>query len=256
MRSFPTPSIAAAIALVAAVHAQPACAGGLVVFAAASLHESLSEVAEAFAARGRPRPVLSFAASSALAKQIENGAPADLFLSADEQWMDYLADRSLIVPRTRTSFLGNELVLIAPSARPFQIEVKPGFALADVLGREKLSMADIDSVPAGRYGKAALTSLGVWASVEQNVVRQADVRAALALVERDEARAGIVYRTDAMASSKVVVAGRFPAGSHDPIVYPLAVVEGHDSPETHELREHLLSADSRKVFARHGFVIR
>jgi molybdate transport system substrate-binding protein len=234
----------------------PARADDLVVFAAASLKESLTEAGDAWTARGRTTPVLSFAASSALAKQIENGAPADLYLSADEQWMDYLAERSLLVAETRTSFLGNELVLIAPASNAFQIDVKPGFSLAEVLGDEKLSMADVDSVPAGRYGKAALTNLGVWTKVEGNVVRQADVRAALALVERGEARAGIVYRTDAMATKRVTVAGVFPVSSHPPIVYSLAIVKEHDSPEARELREFLLSEASKAIFAAHGFSTR
>ena len=253
MRSIRTAFLASAIAVLSAATA--ADADDLVVFAAASLRESMTEAAEAWGAQGKPKPVLSFAASSALAKQIENGAPADLFVSADERWMDYLAIRSLIISGTRAPFLGNELVLIAPAARSFPIEVKPGFALADVLGNEKLSMADVDSVPAGRYGKAALTNLEVWASVERSVVRQPDVRAALALVERDEARAGIVYRTDAMASSKVVVTGVFPATSHEPIVYPLAVVAGHDSPEVRELRDFLFSAPAKAIFRKHGFAV-
>jgi molybdate transport system substrate-binding protein len=243
----------AAAVIGAVLAAAPACADDLMVFAAASLEESLTEAAEAWAAEGHPKLVLSFAASSVLAKQIENGAPADLFVSADERWMEYLADRSLVVAASRTPFLENELVLIAPASRPFQIEWKPGGALAEVLGDEKLALADVDSVPAGRYGKAALTSLGVWESVERNVVRQTDVRAALALVERDEARAGIVYRTDAMASRKVVIAAVFPATSHPPIVYPLAIVEGHASPDVHRLHEFLLSARAKEIFARHGF---
>jgi molybdate transport system substrate-binding protein len=234
----------------------PARADDLVVFAAASLKESLSEAGDAWAAQGKARLVLSFAGSAALAKQIENGAPADLFLSADEQWMDYLADRDLLVGGTRTAFLGNELVLVAPASRPFQIEMKPALALAEMLGDEKLAMADADFVPAGRYGKAALTSLGVWTKVEGNVVRQSDVRAALVLVERDEARAGIVYRTDAMASTKVTIAGVFPPTSHQPISYPLAIVEGHDSPEVRALRDFLLSPAAKAIFASHGFSAR
>jgi molybdate transport system substrate-binding protein len=246
----------AAAVLGAALGAEPACADDLLVFAAASLEESLTEAADAWASEGRSKPVLSFAASSALAKQIENGAPADLFVSADEQWMDYLAERSLVVPGSRTPFLGNELVLIAPAGRPFRIEWKPGFALADVLADDKLALADVESVPAGRYAKAALANLGVWTSVERNVVRQADVRGALALVERGEARAGIVYRTDAMASRKVVIAAAFPATSHPPIAYPLAIVEGRDSPQVRELHAFLLSARAKEIFARHGFRVR
>jgi molybdate transport system substrate-binding protein len=249
-------SILATMTMACVLAARLASADELVVFAAASLKESLTEAAGAYATEGKPKPVLSFAASSALAKQIENGAPADLFLSADEQWMDYLAARSLLVTGTRRPFLGNELVLIAPASRPFQIIVESGFALASVLGGEKLAMADVESVPAGRYGKAALMNLGVWTDVEANLVRQADVRAALALVERDEARAGIVYRTDAMASTKVMIAGTFPQISHQPIVYPLAIVEGHDSPDARAFREFLLSPAARAIFEQHGFSVR
>jgi molybdate transport system substrate-binding protein len=256
MHSIWTVIAATAVLVLLGIGTPPARADDLVIFAAASLKESLTEAGDAWAARGRAKPVISFAASSALAKQIENGAPADLFLSADEQWMDYLSERSLLVAGTRTPFLRNELVLIAPASNPFQIEVKPGFALAELLGDEKLAMADVDSVPAGRYGKTALTNLGVWTKVEGNVVRQADVRAALALVERGEARAGIVYRTDAMASKKVTIAGVLPASSDQPVVYPLAIVEGHDLPEVRELREFLLSETAKAIFASYGFTTR
>lgn len=246
---------AAALAMIALVagSALRAEAGGVLVFAAASLQESLTAAADAWAAEGKPRPVLSFAASSALARQIENGAPAALFVSADEPWMDYLADRNLLAPGTRTDLLGNELVLVASTQRPFQVEIRPGFPLAGLIGDGKLAMADPDSVPAGRYGKAALERLGVWAPVEASVARTGDVRAALALVERDEARAGIVYRTDALVSRKVVVAGTFPAGSHPPIVYPMAIVAGNDGPQARAFGEFLRSEKGRAVFARFGF---
>ncbi len=228
----------------------------LLVFAAASLQESLTEAADAYAARAGKKPVLSFGASSALARQIENGAPANLFLSADEQWMDYLAGKGLVVSGTRTSFLGNQLVLIAPAARPFTTAIRYGFPLSDILGNEKLAMADPDSVPAGRYGKAALVHLGIWTKVEANVARSNDVRAALALVERDEARAGIVYRTDALASRNVVVAGTFPEIRDQPIVYPLCIVADHDTAEARALREFLLSPVGKAIFEKHGFSVR
>ncbi len=179
------------------------------VFAAASLTDALNEVAANYAAGGKTAPLFSFAASSALARQIENGAPASLFISADEQWMDYLADRDLIVAGTRQSFLSNRLVLVASTKRPFETEIKFGFPLARILGGDKLAMADPDAVPAGRYGKAALVNLGVWRDVQGNVIRAENVRAALTFVERDEVRAGIVYATDAMVSKNAVVAGSF-----------------------------------------------
>ncbi len=247
------PAFLAAIAL---LPARPASAADTVVFAAASLQESLTAAADAYAATGKPRPVLSFAASSALARQIENGAPASLFVSADEQWMDYLASRDLLAAGTRTNFLGNELVLVAPASRPLRVSIAPGLALAAALGDGKLAMADPDAVPAGRYGKAALQALGVWEQVQGAVVRTSDVRAALALVQRDEARAAIVYRTDALVARQVATVGTFPAGSHAPIVYPLALLKDHDDAEARSFRDYLLSPAGKAVFARFGFTPR
>ena len=229
---------------------------GPLVFAAASLRESMTEAADAFAATGAPKPVVSFAGSSTLAKQIENGAPADLFVSADEAWMDYLADKKLIVPASRAPFVGNKLVLIVPVGQPLKVDIKKGFPLANLLGDGKLAMADPNSVPAGRYGKAALIKLGVWPSVESKVVQGEDVRAALTFVERGEARAGIVYSTDAQASQKVAVAAQFPAGSHPPISYPLALVAGRSNPDAAKFRTYLLSAKGKAIFAKHGFIVK
>src|SRR3546814_858072 len=183
------------------------------VLAAASLQESLTAAADAWAAKGHARPVLSFAGSSALARQIEAGAPADLFISADEGWMDYVAQKGLIQPQTRTSFLANRLVLIAPVASRAKVTIHKGFALARLLGYGRLAMADTDAVPAGLYGKAALRYLSIWDSVAPKVARAENVRAALALVERSAAPFGIVYATDAKASRQVKVAGVFPEAS-------------------------------------------
>lgn len=227
-----------------------------VVLAAASLQESLTDAANQFAAQGHPKPVISFAASSALARQVESGVPATMFISADEAWMDYLANKKLIQPGTRASFLGNGLVLIAPSAQPFTARIRFGFPLAAALGDGKLAMADVASVPAGKYGKAALTHLGVWPSVAGKVVQGDNVRSAMAFVERGEARAGIVYATDARASKKVVVAGVFPEVSHAPISYPLAVIRGRGDPETLAFRAYLLSPAGKAVFAKYGFTPR
>ena len=223
------------------------------VLAAASLQESLGAAADAWAARGHARPVISFAASSALARQVEAGAPADLFISADEEWMDYLAKRGLIVPASRASFLTNRLVLITPRDRPVAVRVARGFALSRALGDGRLAMADPDAVPAGRYGKAALTSLGVWAAVEGKVARAENVRAALALVERGEAPLGIVYATDARASAKVRIVGLFPATSHPPITYPVALLNTARSADAEPFRRFLLSPAGRAIFARYGF---
>ncbi len=233
------------------VAAQPT--KGPLVLAAASLQESLTAAADAWAAKGNPRPVLSFAASSVLARQIDAGAPADMFIAADEPWMDFLANKKLIVPGTRTSFLTNTLVLVAPASRPFKLAITPGFALAAALGNGRLAMADPDSVPAGKYGKAALTNLGVWRAVEARVVRAENVRAALLLVARDEAAAGIVYGTDARAAKDVVVVGTFPEISHAPITYPLAIVAGSRHPGSAGFRAFLLSDAGKAIFAKYGF---
>ncbi|MGL4313225.1 MAG: molybdate ABC transporter substrate-binding protein [Sphingomonas sp.] len=223
------------------------------VLAAASLQESLNDAADAWARQGHVRPVLSFAASSVLARQVIVGAPADLFLSADEEWMDDLARRGLIAPATRADFVGNKLVVVAPAGAAKRIDFGAPRALAAVLGAGPLAMADPDAVPAGRYGKAALVKLGAWEAVASNVVRAENVRAALALVERGAAPFGIVYATDAQASTKVRVAGVFPAASHPPIRYPLARLKASTSAEAEGFRRFLLSPAARAIFARHGF---
>ena len=224
-----------------------------VVLAAASLQESLTAAADAWASQGHERPVISFAASSALARQVEAGAPADLFLSADEEWMDRLATLRLIRPSTHVDLLTNRLVLIAPATSARHLTIRRAFPLARALGNDRLAMADPDTVPAGRYGKAALTSLGVWPSVASRIAPAENVRAALALVERGEAPFGIVYATDARASSKVRVIGIFPASSHPAIRYPIAVLATATSSDAERFRRFLLSDQGRAIFARFGF---
>lgn len=226
---------------------------GPLVLAAASLQEALTAAADAYAAQGHPRPVISFAASSVLARQIDAGAPADLFISADADWMDYLATRRLIVTATRASFLTNTLVLVAPASKPFTIAITPGLALLAALADGRLALADPASVPAGKYAEAALTNLGIWATIEPRVVRAENVRSALQFVARGEAAAGIVYATDARASRDVMVAGVFPAGSHPPIVYPLARLTASTNPEAEGFRRFLLSGPGTAIFARYGF---
>lgn len=226
------------------------------VLAAASLQESLTAAGAAWAARRHAKPILSFAGSSALARQIEAGAPADLFISADEQWMDEVQKKGLVKAGTRVSFLGNRLVLIAPARSRGAIAIRPGFPLARALGSGRLAVADPDAVPAGKYAKAALTSLGAWASVESKLARAENVRAALAFVERGEVPYGIVYETDARASTKVRIVGRFPAGSHPPISYPLARLASSASPEAEAFRRFLLSAPGRAIFRRFGFTVK
>lgn len=229
---------------------------GPLVLAAASLQEALGEAADAWAARGHPRPVISFAGSSALARQIEAGAPADLFISADEQWMNHVAAKGLIRRGTRAPFLSNRLVLVAPARSSTRLAIRPGFALARALGTGRLAMADPASVPAGRYGKAALERLGVWPDVSRKVVRAENVRAALALVERGEAPLGLVYATDARASARVRVAGVFPASSHPPITYPIAVLRASDHRDAEAFRRFLISREGKAIFAARGFQAR
>jgi len=239
--------------LLLTLFAAPSLAAPPLVLAAASLQESLNAAADAWAARHHARPVLSFASSSALAKQIGAGAPADLFISADEAWMDDLAKRGLTKGGTRIPFLANSLVLVAPATSATPVAIKPGFPLARLLGDGKLAMGEVSSVPAGKYGKDALTSLGVWGAVAPHVAGADNVRAALALVERGEAPYGIVYATDAYASKGVKIVGVFPAASHAPITYPIALLTASASPDADAFRRFLISAAGKAIFKRYGF---
>lgn len=224
----------------------------LVVLAAASLQDALTEAADRWVAEGHERPVLSFAASSALARQVEGGAPADLFVSADEEWMDALAAKDLIDPASRKSFLGNRLVLIAPAGTKTVLDVRPGMAIGAALGDNRLSLADPAAVPAGRYAKAALTTLGVWPEVADRIAIAENVRAALVLVERGEAPLGIVYETDAHASKKVRILGAFPAASHPAITYPIARLRTSTAPDAEAFRAFLVGP-AQPIFRKHGF---
>ena len=226
-----------------------------VVLAAASLQEAMGDAADAWAAQGHVRPVISFAASSALARQIAAGAPADMFIAADEEWMDYVAAQKRIRSGTRADFLTNRLVLVAPVSRRTDIAIAPGFPLARTLGTDRLAMADPDAVPAGKYGRAALESLGVWNSVAPKLARAENVRAALALVERGAAPLGIVYASDAKASDKVRVVGVFPESSHPPIVYPLALLASSQSADAAGFRAFLLSPQAARIFIARGFSV-
>lgn len=225
------------------------------VMAAASMQESLNEAADRWAAQGRERPVLSFAGSSALARQIVAGAPADLFISADEAWMDAVEAEGMIVPETRVSFLANRLVLIAPVDSDLELVIGADFPLVRALGNGRLAMANPDAVPAGKYGRAALESLSVWREVAPKVVSADNVRGALAYVERGETPAGIVYATDAMASADVRVVDVFPAESHPPITYLVARLTSGDSTDAEPFRRFLVSPEGRAIFARYGFVV-
>nr|WP_236549077.1 MULTISPECIES: molybdate ABC transporter substrate-binding protein [Novosphingobium] len=235
--------------------AMPAAAqgSGPLVLAAASLQESMNAAADAWTAKGHPRPKISFAGSSALARQIEAGAPADIFVSADEPWMDEVQSKGLLRAKTRVSFLTNDLVLIAPAAKPSRLKIRPGFALAAALGPNRLAVADTNAVPAGVYAKQALTRLKVWPSVQGKLAPAENVRAALALVSRGAAPLGIVYSTDARAEPGVRVVDTFPASSHDPISYPVAVLASSRHKDAEGFRRFLISAEGKAVFRRFGF---
>jgi molybdate transport system substrate-binding protein len=229
-------------------------AGEITVFAAASLQDALTTAATQYRQNTGKSVKFSFAASSALARQIEQGAPAAIFASADEQWMDYLQTRNLIAAGTRKSLLGNRLVLVVPAASTAKVELKPGFDLAALLGADgRWVTGDPSNVPVGRYAQEALTRLGVWTFAQTRMVRAENVRVALAFVERGEAAAGIVYETDAAVSQRVRVAGVFPADSHAPISYPFAIVARNDSPPARDFLQYLQSAEVREVWRKFGF---
>jgi molybdate transport system substrate-binding protein len=233
--------------------AMPASGTEVTVFAAASLREAMDEQARRFESAAGSKVIVAYGGSNALARQIEAGAPAEVFISADEDWMDYLDRRRLLVPGTRANLLRNELVLIAPSSSSAALRIAPGFGLATALRNEKLAMANPDSVPAGKYGKSALESLGVWKSVEKQVVRTDNVRAALALVARGEATFGIVYKTDALAEKNVRIVDTFAETTHAPIVYPAALVAPAKSPVAKAFLDFLRSVVARPIWEKYGF---
>ncbi|WP_232366572.1 molybdate ABC transporter substrate-binding protein [Alteripontixanthobacter muriae] len=225
---------------------------GPVVLAASSMQEALEEVARAWTAQGHPPPVLSFASSSALARQIEQGAPADLFVSADTLWMDRLDGKGLLASPGAREILGNRMVIIRPATGGSPALREPQAVLAE-LGDDRLATGDPDSVPAGRYAKASLETLGLWPEVAPSIVRAENVRAALALVERGEARLGIVYATDAAASREVSVAAQLPADSHPPITYPASQLASSAHPDAAAFLDYLANPAAMEIFARHGF---
>ncbi|WP_394438853.1 molybdate ABC transporter substrate-binding protein [Sphingobium naphthae] len=226
---------------------------GPLLLAAASMQEAMTAAADAWTARGHPRPVLSFAGSSALARQIRAGAPADLFVSADEDWMDDVEKAGLVMRGTRANLAGNRLVLVRPTNARLSLRIGRNMPIARALGDGRLAMANPDSVPAGKYGKAALTALGVWPAVAPKVARADNVRAALALVERGAMPLGIVYATDARAGNGVAIVGAFPESSHAPIRYPLARLTASRHRDAEGFRRFLLSATGRSILKRYGF---
>src|SRR5262249_37151390 len=232
----------------------PARAADITVFAAASLTNVLQDIGKGYEAKTHNHVVFSFAASSTLAKQIEGSSGADIFMSADTDWMDYLDSRGLIDHPTRKNLLGNSLVLVAPADSNTTIDVADHFPLLAALQGGRLSMADPDSVPAGKYGRTALIALGVWSTVQDHIVSAENVRVALAYVARKEAPLGIVYKTDAMSEPKVKVVGTFPENSHQPIVYPEALTKGAQA-GAKDFLAYLSSPDARAAFEKAGFTI-
>ncbi|NNU79433.1 molybdate ABC transporter substrate-binding protein [Halovulum dunhuangense] len=245
----------AALALCATT-AMPAAAGDVTVFAAASLRTALDGIAAGWKAETGHAVTLSYAGSSALARQIEQGAPADIFISSSVDWMDLLETEALLAPGTRRDLLGNTLVLVAhgPDAAP--VGIGPALDLPALLGPEgRLAMALVDAVPAGVYGRQALESLGLWERVAPQVAQSDNVRTALALVASGEAPLGIVYGSDAVAEPGVSVIGTFPEDSHAPIVYPVAQTADSDSAAAAEFLAHLGSPAAAASFARQGFIV-
>ena len=254
MRILRTPLfIAAVIALLAAA---PLCAAAqetLTVFAAASLKNALDDVNAAFTRAANVKVTASYAASSALAKQLEAGAPADVFISADLKWMDYLADKKLIKNDTRVNLLGNKLVLIAGNdSKLSNVEIGQGFDIARLAGDGRIAVADVKAVPAGLYAKAALEKLGSWQAAEPKLAQAENVRATLAFVARGETPVGIVYETDAKVEPGVKIIGVFPDGSHEPVTYP-AAASITAKPDAGKYIQFLRSGASKVIFEKYGF---
>lgn len=231
-------------------------AQAMTVFAAASLTDAMKDVSGIWVKAGHEAPRMSFASSSTLAQQIAQGAPVNVFASADEKWMDYLAKASLIAPGTRRDLLGNDLVLIVPANHPTHVEIGPGFDLMALLGPNgRLAVGDPTHVPAGIYAEQALRKLGLWNTVSPHLAAASDVRSALLLVERGEAPAGIVYGTDAAVSKAVMIAGVFPASSHAPITYPFAVIKTGDTKEARDFLAFMGTPAARAIWVKSGFKV-
>jgi molybdate transport system substrate-binding protein len=247
----------AIVALVSASTAAPQHARAedtLTVFAAASMKNALDDVDAAFTKATGVKVTASYAASSALAKQIEQGAPADVFVSADLKWMDYLAEKKLIAPDTRVNLLGNRLVLIAPAdSKLANITIAKGFDIVKLAGDGRIAVADTKAVPAGLYAKAALKNLGAWAAAEPKLAQAENVRATLAFVARGETPVGIVYETDAKIEPKVKIVGTFPDGSYPPVTYPVAALAASKSPATAKYLAFLRTQGAKAVFEKYGF---
>jgi molybdate transport system substrate-binding protein len=235
-----------------ATHAQ---GRDVLVFAAASLKNALDDITAQWQRDTGKKAVVSYAASNTLIRQIEQGAPADIFISADLDWMDYGQQKNLIKPETRTNLLGNRIVLVAPKdANISSVSIQPGFDLASLLKGGRLAIGNVDAVPAGKYGKAALEKLGAWDGVKDKLAEAESVRAALLLVSRAEAPLGIVYQTDATSDSAVKIVGTFPENSHPPIIYPIALTKDA-GPHAQAFLNYLRSPAARPAFERQGFYV-
>jgi molybdate transport system substrate-binding protein len=233
-------------------HAADAPNQDILVFAAASLTNVLDEIGAAYTQQTKQPVKFSYAASSALARQLEAGARADVFFSADLEWMDYVQARGLIDRTTRRNVLGNRLALVAPADSKIELRIAPGFALAAALGNGRLATGDPESVPVGKYARSALTSLGIWNDVADRLVRADNVRSALAFIARGETPLGIVYETDAKVERRVRVVDFFPADSHPPIVYPVALTVSA-RPAARQFIDFLQSAPAHEAFKKYGF---
>ncbi|AIN18785.1 molybdate ABC transporter, periplasmic molybdate-binding protein [Yersinia rochesterensis] len=246
-----------ASAALLAAFSSSAMAADMTVFAAASLTNALQDIAAQYKKEKQVDVVASYASSSTLARQIEQGAPADLFISADQQWMDYVIDKQQMVANTRYTLLGNELVLIAPKdSKIDKVEIDKKTDWKKLLEGGRLAVGDPDHVPAGIYAKESLENLGAWSTLAPEMARANNVRSAMALVERAEAPLGIVYGSDAIASDKVKVVGVFPAASHKPVEYPMAIVKGHENPTVTAFYDYLKSPAAAVIFEKYGFTTR
>ena len=254
-RSFTLGLLAAAAFAVSVFNAAGAAAGEVKVFAAASLKNALDAIGKDWKAETGNDVVLTYAASSALAKQVEAGAPADLFISADLKWMDYLAKADLIKNDSRQNLLGNALVLVGAKDAAKTYYIAKGFDLAGALAGGRLAVGAVESVPAGIYAKQALTSLGAWDGVKDKLAEAENVRAALLLVSRGEAPLGIVYMTDSKADAGVKVVGTFPENSHEPIIYPVAQLKNAAAPLAADFQKYLHSAKAQATFSAQGFTV-
>lgn len=246
---------AAVLTLAAGTAPAAAQSRDVLVFAAASLKNALDEIAAQWQRESGKKATISYAASNTLIKQIEQGAPAAIFISADLDWMDYGQQKNLIKPDTRSNLLGNRLVLVAPKDSNISANIQPGFDLAALLKGGRLAMGNVDAVPAGKYGKAALEKLGAWDGIKDKIAQAESVRAALLLVARGEAPLGIVYQTDAASDPTVKIVGTFPENTHPPIIYPIALTKESTSPDASAFLNFIRSPAARPIFERQGFTV-